>query len=196
MDEHGIDHVSLNAINRASGHRNRSAINYHFGSREAIVRELLGRTMVTLDAERNTLLDHLETTNGALSERDAIEILVGPLARQLLTPDGRRFLRLCGQVVNHPRYVADARETLQVNSSTARCVRYLASAFAQLPESIATERRSQLAGLAIRALAEQARLLDTKPPPRPPLPIEAFTANLVDVLLAVLTAPTSVGRHP
>jgi AcrR family transcriptional regulator len=192
MDEQGIDQVSLNEINRASGHRNRSAITYHFGSRDAIVRELVKRTMAGVDAERHALLDHLETTNGPLSERVALEVVVGPLARQLRTPDGRRYLRLCGQLINHPRYVEDAQDTLFVASSLARCAPYLTPALAGLPESVVGERRSQIAGFTVRALADQARLLDADPPPRRPLSVEAFSTNLVDVVLAMLLAPTTL----
>lgn len=34
--------------------------------------------------------------------------------------------------------------------------------------------------------------MDTDPPPRPVLGIEAFTANLVDTLLAIYQAPTTI----
>ena len=37
--------------------------------------------------------------------------------------------------------------------------------------------------------------MDTDPPPRPVLGIEAFTANLVDTLLAIYQAPTSITAH-
>ncbi len=192
MDERGIDHVSLNEINRASGHRNRSAISYPFGSRDAIVRELVTRTIVTVNAERHALLDHLETTTGSLSMRAAMEILIGPMSRQLRTPNGRRYLRLLGQLVNHPRYVSDAQDALLVSSSVARCVQHLAPAFRELPGEVAAERRSQIAGFVIRAFADQARLLDTDQQPRTPLSPDGFSANLVDVSLAMLTAPSSV----
>jgi AcrR family transcriptional regulator len=195
MDEHGIDHASLNEINRASGQRNRSAVQYHFGSRDALVRELFTRANDTIDAERNALLDHLESTGGPLSERAAIEVVVGPLSRRLRTPEGRRYLRLCGQLLNHPRYNADARDTLQMNTSIIRCAQYIGPALAHLPQAIAIERASQVAAFTVRALADQARLADTDPLPRPVLTTEAFVTNLVDILLAMLTAPTTTNSH-
>jgi hypothetical protein len=73
-----------------------------------------------------------------------------------------------------------------------RSARYLSSTLGCLPPEIAAERASQIAGFIVRACADQARLLDTDPPPRPMLGIEAFTANLVDVLLGILQAPTTV----
>jgi AcrR family transcriptional regulator len=192
MDERGIDNVSLNQINRASGYRNRSAVSYHFGSRDAVVRELVDRTMSILDAERNALLDHLETTGAPLTERTVLEVAVGPFARQLRTAEGRRYLRLCAQLVNHPRFLADPREITAANSSAQRCARLLAPAVDHLPPEVAAERASQMAGFLVRACGDQARLLDTDPRPRPVLGIEAFTANLVDVLLAILQAPSTI----
>lgn len=191
MDERGIDQVSLNEINRASGQHNRSAIQYHFGSRDTLVRELFTRTMLTIDAERSALLDHLETSNGQVGVRAAIEVVIGPLARHLRTPDGRRYLRLCGQLLNHPRYNKDARDALQMNTSLIRCAGHVRPGLAHLPPAIAIERASQLIAFTTRALADQARLLDTDQPPRPPLPPDAFTTNLVDVALAMITAPTT-----
>jgi AcrR family transcriptional regulator len=192
MDERGIDNVSLNEISRASGHRNRSAVSYHFGSRDAVIRELVDRTMNVIDAERNALLDHLETTGAPLTLRTALEVLVGPFTRQLRTEEGRRYVRLCAQLINHPRFLADPAEIAAANSSVQRSVRYLAPTLATLPRDVAVERGSQVAGFLVRACADQARLLDTDPPPRPVLGIEAFTTNLVDVLLSIVQAPTTV----
>ena len=107
-------------------------------------------------------------------------------------------MRLCAQLLNHPRFVADPGELAAANTSVQRGARYLARALADLPRDVAAERRSQAAGFIIRACADQARLLDADPAPRPVLGIEAFTANLVDVLLGLLKAPTTVraGQFP
>ena len=192
MDERGVDQVSLNEINRASGNRNRSAVTYHFGSRDAIVRELVARSMATVNADRNALLDERERLGGAVGLREGIELVVGPLSRCLATVEGRRYLRLLGQLVNHPRFVADSTQTLFVNESIMRCLPFISPSLEQLPERVRGERVSQLAGFLIRATAEQARLLDADPPPRRPLAVDDFVDNLVDVVVAMLTAPTSV----
>ena len=41
--ERGIRAVSLREINKAAGQRNSSALHYHFGSREGLLRALLAR---------------------------------------------------------------------------------------------------------------------------------------------------------
>jgi len=196
MDERGVDNVSMHDIAAASGHRNRSAVQYHFGSRDGVIRAVIDHTMDPINAERNAVLDHLETTGAALTPRIVIEVAVGPLARQVRTPEGRRYLRLCAQLINHPRFMTDASDAIAVNTSIARCTRHLIPAVAHLPRAVAAERGSQVAGFIIRACADQARLMDTGTPARPLLTVEDFTLNLIDTILAILQAPTSVGLTP
>jgi AcrR family transcriptional regulator len=191
MDKRGVDQVSLNEITAASGLHNRSAVRYHFGSRDELVREMVARTMTRVVADRTALLDHLESTGQGIDPRQAIEVVVGPLARQLRTPEGRRYLRLCGQLLNHPRYYAEAREALQMNASLARAASHAAPLLMQLPAAIAIERASESISFIVRALADQARLIDSDSPPREPLPEDVFATNLVDVTLAILTATTT-----
>ncbi len=192
MDERGIDDVSLSEINRASGHQNRSAVSYHFGSRDAIIAALVNRTLPVIDAERNALLDHLEATASPLAARTIIEITIGPLGRQLRTPEGRRYIRLLGQLIDHPRYVSDARRIIAGATSMQRCARLLTPHFAHLPRAIANQRATMLTALIARTFADQARRMDARPKPRAILTVDEFVTDLADVLLAVLAAPTTV----
>ena len=113
MDERGVNTVTLQDIGQASGHRNRSAVQYHFGSRDAVIRAVITRTMEPVDVERNLLLDHLETTGTPLTTRSVLEVVVLPLARQLRTPEGRRYFRISAQLINHPRFMTDAGEAIR-----------------------------------------------------------------------------------
>ncbi len=196
MDERGVDNVTIQEINQASGHRNRSAVQYHFGSRDAVIQAVMAQTMLPIDAERNMLLDHLESIGTRLTPRSAVEVVVSPLARQLRSPEGRRYLRLGAQLINHPRFVRDAGDAVMVNTSVTRCVRYILPVLAHLPAPIAAERTSQVTGFVIRALGDQCRLMDSEKPSRAVLSVEDFSANLVDTILAILQAPTSVPVEP
>ena len=196
MDERGVDNVTTQDINQASGHRNRSAVQYHFGSRDAVIQAVIARTMDPIDAERNLLLDHLETTGPRLTPRGALEVVVMPLARQLRTPEGRRYTRLCAQLINHPRFVRDAGDAIMVNTSVSRCARYILPVLAHLPAPVAAERTRQVTGFTVRAIGDQSRLMDSDPPSRAVLSVEDFTLNLVDTILAILQAPTSISPEP
>lgn len=192
MDERGVDNVTVQDINQASGHKNRSAVQYHFGTRDAVIQAVMARSMEPIDAERNLLLDHLESTGTRLTPRGALEVVVSPLARQLRTPEGRRYLRLGAQLINHPRFVRDAGDAIMVNTSISRCARYILPVLAHLPATVAYERTSQVTGFVVRALGDQCRLMDSERPSRAVLSIENFSANLVDIILAILQAPSSV----
>jgi AcrR family transcriptional regulator len=196
MDERGVDNVTINDISQASGHRNRSAVQYHFGSRDAVIQAVISRNMDPVDAERNMLLDHLETIGAPLTTRSVLEVVVLPLARHLRTPEGRRYFRIGAQLINHPRFMSDAREALTVNSSITRCAAYLLPGLDHLPAPIAAERTSQVTSFIIRACGDQSRLMDSDPPARPVLSVEDFTVNLVDTIMAIIQAPTSVASGP
>ena len=152
----------------------------------------MARSMQPLDAERNLLLDHLERTGTRLTPRDALEVVVSPLAGQLRSPEGRRYLRLGAQLINHPRFVRDPGDTIMVNTSISRCARYILPVLAHLPARVAAERTSQVASFVIRALGDQCRLMDSERKTRPMLSVEDFSANLVDTIMAILEAPSSV----
>lgn len=193
MDERGIDQVSTSEIVRVSGHRNRSAIKYHFGSRDELVRTVIFRTMDRINRERNALLDHMEATGSEMSPRAVMEVAVSPSTAQLRTPEGRRHMRVCAQVLDHPRLVSDFRQAFWINDSLGRCVALLLPHLEHLPLQVKAERASNAVAYITRACADQARLLDSDAPARPPLGLDDFTANLVDTVLAMLLAPTTVG---
>ena len=98
--------------------------------------------------------------------------------------------------MNHPRFMTDAREAITINTSITRCAAYLFPTLDHLPAPIAAERTSQVTSFIIRACSDQSRLIDSDPPARPVLSVEDFTVNLVDTILAILQAPTSVAAGP
>jgi AcrR family transcriptional regulator len=171
-------------------------VQYHFGSRDAVIQAVISRTMDPIDAERNLLLDHLESTGAMLTTRGVLEVVVRPLARQLHTPEGRRYFRIGAQLINHPRFMTDARDAITVNTSITRCAAYLLPSLDHLPVPIAVERTSQVTSFIIRACGDQSRLMDSDPPARPVLSVEDFTVNLVDTIMAIVQAPTSVASGP
>ena len=103
LDRHGIDGVSVRTVTKAAGHRNSSAVNYHFGNREQLVAAVLQRRQVIVEERRSALLDELEGA-GTLDARAAVDAAVRPLADMLDCPEGRCYLRLLHQAANHPDY--------------------------------------------------------------------------------------------
>jgi len=92
--------------------------------------------------------------------------------------------------------MTDAGEAITINTSITRCAAYILPSLDHLPAPIIAERTSQAIGFIVRACGDQSRLMDSDPPARPVLSVEDFTVNLVDTILAILQAPTSVTPVP
>lgn len=77
--EHGLGNTSLRAITQEAG-ANLAAVNYHFGSKEGLIRAVLGRRLEPLNAERLELLQRLEAEAGenGLSLEEILYALIAP----------------------------------------------------------------------------------------------------------------------
>ena len=83
----GVDAVSVREIVRATGQKNGASLHYYFGSKDALVRELVIDGARLIDDRRNAQLDALEAGAAGVTLRQAIEILVWPASG--LGDDGR-----------------------------------------------------------------------------------------------------------
>jgi len=191
FDEHGVDAVSLGQINRASGHRNRSAANYHFGNKEAVIRAVLTRSMIEPNRRRHQLLDELEAADPNPSVRAVAEVMVAPLTEALERPEGRRHLRLLGQIVGHPRYFTATQNLATSTSSLGRCAAHFAASLRELPSDLRIERVALMSAFVVRAYSDQAHLVDAAEPARPVLPTSRFRANVLDLAVGALFAPST-----
>jgi len=78
--ERGVQQFSIRDITGEAG-VNLAAINYHFGSKERLIAEVLARRITALNAERVTLLDRLEADAGGkpMSVEAIMEVLVNTM---------------------------------------------------------------------------------------------------------------------
>jgi len=75
--EYGFAETSMRELTRAAG-VNLSAVNYHFGSKEGLFRELFARRFEPINAARLAELDRLEAA-GEPNLEDVLEALVAPI---------------------------------------------------------------------------------------------------------------------
>ena len=76
--ERGVDNVSTAEIVRAADQRNTSAVHYHFGNRDEVLREVLARHVPELAERRSILLEHARA-RPARDTRSAAEAIVRPV---------------------------------------------------------------------------------------------------------------------
>jgi AcrR family transcriptional regulator len=185
FDENGIDGTSARAIGVAAGHRNVAAVNYHFGTKDELLRAVLARWAARVDAERIRRFDELEAA-GSVTPREALVTMMDPLVELLDDAGGRRYLRLLNHAANHPAYYTEGN--VDFAAGLARGAAHLSGLLEDLPPPRAGHRAQITLGLVLYALADQARLIDAGAPHRPTLDSRAFATDLVDVALAALTA--------
>lgn len=178
----GVWQVTKRELTQAAGSRNVSALNYHFGSREGILRAILTRHGDPTDEARGVLLAQVGRDG---STRDLVAALVVPYAAHLTTPDGRDYLRIVAQLTG---LFSAWREA---NPGTGPWLLDILGILEERPDEvpgpIRRERVVQMIMLMTAALAERARMIESKGPVE--LDEPTFLANLSDALVGILTAP-------
>ncbi len=101
--QHGFEATSMRLLTAKAG-VNLAAVNYHFGSKHALVEAVFRRRLDPMNAARISALDDLEKQPGALPAEAIIRAFVGPSLR--LVEDakggGRNFIRLLGRTYTEP----------------------------------------------------------------------------------------------
>jgi AcrR family transcriptional regulator len=103
--EHGFEATSMRTITATAG-VNLAAVNYHFGSKEALIQEVFRRRLTWLNRERLRALDAFESEaqGAALKPSQIVEAFFGTALR--LAADvqhgGHRFMRLLGRTYTDP----------------------------------------------------------------------------------------------
>lgn len=100
--ERGIGGASLRAITGAAG-TNLAAVNYHFGSKEGLVRALFTRRLGPLNQQRLERLAECEAEDGPPAVECVLRAFVEPVVRMLRDAEhGRAFARLVGRSFHDP----------------------------------------------------------------------------------------------
>ncbi len=102
---HGFEATTLRMIT-SEAQVNLAAVNYHFGSKEALVEEVFRRKLTGLNALRIAELDRLEAAAGgaAVKPRQIVEAFFGVSVRMAddVAGGGRSFMRLLGRAYTEP----------------------------------------------------------------------------------------------
>lgn len=102
--QHGFEGTSMRVLTAKAG-VNLAAVNYHFGSKDALVEALFRRRLDPMNAERLRELDQLHAgTKKALTPEAIIRAFVRPSLAYLedAKGGGRNFIRLLGRTYSEP----------------------------------------------------------------------------------------------
>lgn len=102
FSEHGIQAASLRQITQLAG-ANLAAVNYHFGSKDGLVRAVFARRVRPVNEERIQLLEQCDLDAPDALEQVLTAFLTPVLRRLGAAPDGiRGFGRLMGRAFSEP----------------------------------------------------------------------------------------------
>ena len=123
--ERGVDGVTVREIAEAAGQKNNTAVGYHFGSKEALIRELVVDGAARIEERRNRMLDEMERGGGPHSIRQIVDVLIYP-ALDIAGPGEEesynRFFTLLN--MTHQELFMDALAG-KWNSGYLRCLQHL-----------------------------------------------------------------------
>ena len=189
---HGVGGVSIRDIVVAAGQRNNASLHYHFGSKEALIGELLIDGARLIDANRQALLDAIEASGEPATVRAVLEALVQPVNR--MTEDverGNTYIRFIADLqLNHRTFF---RATLgsRWNAGYRRCVKMLRELLVAIPAPL-LEQRISMMGIYANAIfaAKEAAMDEGRAPNRFWTPVHTLE-NIIDTLQAVLESAPS-----
>lgn len=102
---HGVESVSLRDIVRAAGHRNESAVQYHFGSKRKLVDAVIAERLRNIEARRIAMLAKIEAEGATRDIRRLMAAFVEPLTDEVLSaPGGEDYVRFLAQAITRPGF--------------------------------------------------------------------------------------------
>jgi AcrR family transcriptional regulator len=102
---HGVEAVTLRDIVRAAGHRNESAVQYHFGSKSKLVDAVVAERLKHIEARRIAMLKAIEADGATRDTRRLMAAFVEPLAHEVLNvPGGEDYVRFLAQAITRPGF--------------------------------------------------------------------------------------------
>ena len=103
--QHGFEATSMRLLT-STARVNLAAVNYHFGSKDALIEALFQRRLDPMNAARIAALDALEQQAGAepLAPEQIIRAFIGASLRMIEDANGggRNFIRLLGRTYTEP----------------------------------------------------------------------------------------------
>ena len=182
--EHGFASTSMRDITTEAD-VNLAAVNYHFGSKLALLQAVLARRFGPVNQERRQLLDELPDRDPELVLRAFFE----PVFKRLREPGSgwEKFLQLVGRIYSDTNEEIRACFTKEVQVVAMRLSSALADALPELPRDVLISRIHFVVGAMAHTFAfcrhEDMPLMEALPD------ADALMENLIVFAVAGLRAP-------
>ncbi|MBX9662802.1 TetR family transcriptional regulator [Novosphingobium sp.] len=168
--ERGLATVSVKDITRAAGARNPSAVHYHFGNVEELIKEVFTQRYRAIEQERALRLAKVDETDPVRRLVALMAAAISPFMESSLDEEGRLYVRFCLQFSSDPRFNLLELVTQHGMPSLISLRAQLVACVPDVPEGVLNARLRQAFSISLMQAADYARQLEAG------LPITADTA--------------------
>lgn len=164
--EKGLGIVSVKEITRAAGARNPSAVHYHFGNVETLIKEVFARRYHGIEQERLKRFAQIAAADDVDRVLALLEAALGPFIETCQEEEGRLFVRFCVQLFTDPRFDAGQIIAEAGGESIAKLRVQLIASLGHIPDETLSRRLRQGFMISLLQADDYARRVEagTAPP--------------------------------
>jgi AcrR family transcriptional regulator len=187
--ERGVDGVTVREIATAAGQKNHGAVGYYFGSKEALVREIIVDGARIIDERRNARLDALEAAGGPHTVRDVIDTIIYPSIEPFGDGQNDCYLRFTVMLNMTHRDLFVSAIGNQWNRGYQRCLSHLRRLMPPIPTQLKNQRLMFLGGYVAMMLALRQTALSDTTRAHSTWPSDETLSHLAHTATAIIEAP-------
>ncbi len=180
---HGLDGVSLRQIGAAAGNGNNSAVQYHFGTKEQLIRAIFEYRLPQINERRRILTAQRRPSD----LRSLVECYVLPTLEQG-EEEGSHYLSFVAMLQQHAGRDLFAEVPAEFQHRTDLFCRDVGQLLSHLPDPVRSHRIDQALTFSVHAASDRER---AKMHDRSVLPFAVHVADVLDGLIGFLEAPVS-----
>ena len=191
--EAGVGQVSMRQINAEAGARNLSAVHYHFGSLDGVIKAILDYRMGPIERRRSAMLKELlsyKTQQPGV--RDVLHAVVWPLAEQMLAQAGaNHYVGFLAATYRTPRLDTWSNVNRRHLRGAIRSYIMLRRMIPAIPKDVLHIRLLMDWRLVVYALADVDTVIRERHPAMRDALVMFHTSELISRMAASLIAPVS-----
>ena len=191
FSEQGIEAVAMRQIAAAAGQKNNYATQYHFGSKDELVRAIFESRLEAIEVRRQEMLRDLELEGQLEDMRGVVAMMLRPAAERLLTHRGEHFyLRFVSALSRtmSPDFFEGGRD---IAPAYARGIDLINDILSDMPKRVRHQRIDWCLSNATLQLGRLERDVAELGFAKRAAIVGLTTENLIDFCVAGLEAPVS-----
>lgn len=188
---HGIHGVANKDIVEAAEQRNKASVQYHFGSKEGLIGELLVDGARQVDAFRQAILDEMAAAGGPHNVRDVLQAFIRPVDQMAESVEGSTYLRFLSNVQMTHRALIKTYIGNRWNAGYRQCLEHFRALLSHIPPALLEQRMSLVATYATTIFAAKEAARDERRTSSRFWSVPYTLANIIDTFQAMLECAPS-----